>query len=75
MQMAQMINMMQNPNQMINSLIQSNPAMQRAIEMTKGKTPEEIEQVCRNVCEQKGINYDEAFQQFQRLGSQFGINP
>lgn len=73
--MMQMVNMMRNPNQAITSLMQSNPAMRRAMEMTQGRTPEEIQQVCRNICEQRGINYDEALNQFHGMCSQFGINP
>ena len=75
MQMMQFASMMRNPNQAITNMIQSNPAMKRALEMTKGKSGEEIQQVCRNICEQRGINYDDALNQFKSISSQFGINP
>lgn len=42
--------------------------------MSQGKTDEEIQQVCRNVCDQRGINYDEALQRFRSMSTQFGIN-
>ena len=72
--MMQMLNMMRNPNQAIANMLQSNPEMKRAMEMTNGKSPEEIQQVCRNICEQRHINYDQALGQFKEIMSQFGIN-
>ena len=72
--MMQMLNMMRNPNQAIANVLQSNPEMKRAMEMTNGKSPEEIQQVCRNICEQRHINYDQALVQFKGIMSQFGIN-
>lgn len=73
--MMQMVNMIRNPNQAFTSLMQSNPAMKRAMEMSQGKSPNEIQQVCKNICEQRGIDYNAALQQFQSMSSQFGINP
>lgn len=74
-QMMQFVNMMKNPNQAIDSLMQNNPMMKRAMEMSNGRSPEQIQQVCRNICEQRGLNYDQMLQQFQSMASQFGINP
>lgn len=73
--MMQFVNMMKNPNQAIDSLMQNNPMMKRAMEMSNNKSPEQIQQVCRNICEQRGLNYDQMLQQFQSMASQFGINP
>lgn len=44
-----------------------NPLFQRAQEMAKGKSPEELEQVARNLCQQRGIDINAAFQQFQQV--------
>ena len=57
-----MNNQQQNLNQMTSS-----PLFKRAQEMANGKTGPEIEQVARNICNQKGVNYDEAVQAFQRM--------
>nr|DAR67939.1 MAG TPA: antitoxin [Caudoviricetes sp.] len=34
--------------------------------MVSGKTPEEIEQIAKNLCQQRGINFDEAWKMFQQ---------
>ena len=67
----QMLGMMNNVNpvqMMQNAMsqqLQSNPLFQRAQEMAKGKNPEELKQICGNLCEQRGINLEQAFNQFQ----------
>lgn len=58
-----------NPNMLINQMAQSNPLMQRALEMTNGKTPAECEAIVRNIARQRGMN-DEQFNQFV---NQFGF--
>lgn len=67
-QMAQMMGQMMNggnPQQMMNQMAGNNPVMKRAMEMSEGKTPEQLKDVCKNLCEQRGINFDDAFNQFQ----------
>lgn len=52
----QIINMMQstnNPQQMINTLAQSNPQIKQAIDMCNGKNPQEV---FNNLCKQNGKN-------------------
>lgn len=44
--------------------------MHRAIEMGQGKTPQEIEQIASNLCKQRGIDLNEAYEQFK---AQMGI--
>lgn len=39
----------------------------RAKEMTRGKTESELEQVARNICAEKGISYESALQQFNKI--------
>jgi hypothetical protein len=53
--------------------MQNNPNMRRAMEMSEGKSPEQIQQVCRNLCDQMGVNYNDALNQFQSMSAQFGI--
>ena len=57
-----------NPFQMIQQL-QSNPLFQRAQQMSQGTTEQELQQICKNLCQQRGLNLDEAMAQFK---SQFG---
>lgn len=57
-----------NPMQMMQQF-QNNPMMGRAQEMAKGKTPQEMEQLCRNLCQQKGIDFD----QLKQMANQFGM--
>ena len=70
---VQMLGMMRNPKQAINSMfqqnLQANPLFKRAQQMAEGKTPEQLQQVAQNLCQQKGIDMNQALQQFQ---SQFG---
>ena len=70
---VQMMGMMRNPKQAINSMfqqnLQANPLFKRAQQMVEGKTPEQLQQVAQNLCQQKGIDMNQALQQFQ---SQFG---
>ena len=70
---VQMMGMMRNPKQAINSMfqqnLQANLIFKRAQQMAEGKTPEQLQQVAQNLCQQKGIDMNQAIQQFQ---SQFG---
>lgn len=69
----QLMGMMRNPKQAANSMfqqnLQANPLFKRAQQMAEGKTPEQLQQVAQNLCQQKGIDMNQALQQFQ---SQFG---
>ena len=49
---------------------QNNPMFRRAQQMAAGKSPQQIQQIAQNICNQKGINIDEAFNQFK---NQFGL--
>ena len=48
----------------------SHPLFNRAQQMAVGKTPSELQQVAKNLCSEKGINYDEAMYAFRQ---QFGF--
>lgn len=64
-----------NPNQMmLNMLSQganNNPMMTNILNMAKDGDAKGIETFARNICKERGISYDEAFNKFK---SQFGIN-
>lgn len=69
MQMMQQIGRGGNPAQMMQSMMQSqlqnNPLFQRAQEMANGKSQQEIEQIARNLCQQRGIDLNQAMEQFK----------
>ena len=44
----------------------NNPLFNRAEEMASGKSPEELEQIARNLCQQRGIDINEAWKAFQK---------
>lgn len=60
--MNQMGRMMMN-NMM--SQLQSNPLFQQAQQMAQGKTSEQLRQTCMNLCRSKGLDFDQAWNQFQ----------
>ena len=60
--MNQMGRMMMN-NMM--SQLQGNPMFQQAQQMAQGKTPEQLRQTCMNLCRSKGLDFDQAWNQFQ----------
>lgn len=43
-----------NPMQLMNS-----PLFKRAQQMSKGKNVSQMEETCRNICEQKGLDFDQ----------------
>ena len=67
-----------NPNQMMNPMamlqnLNSNPLFQQAQRMAQGESEAEIIQIARNICEEKGINFDEAYSIFQSQYNQKGM--
>lgn len=53
---------------MTNILLQqlsTHPLFIRAKQMSQGKSKEEIEQIAKNLCVERGLNYDEALNAFQ----------
>lgn len=74
MQTMGMLNQMGNPQQMMNQLmssqLQGNPLFQRAQQMAQGKSPQELEQVAKNLCQQRGIDLGMAISQFNQMMGQ-----
>ncbi len=74
MQMMGMLSGKSNPQQMMSQMmtqqLQSNPLFQRAQQMAQGKSPQELEQVARNLCQQRGIDLDSAMSQFKQMMGQ-----
>ena len=54
--------MQSNSNNFYNS-----PLFERAQLMAQGKSSTELEQIARNICEQKGIKYEDAYKAFCQM--------
>lgn len=52
---------------MIQQMIKGNPLYKRAEQMAQGKSEDELKQVAVNLCQQRGININEAYKQFQNF--------
>lgn len=70
-QLIQMIQKGGNPMQMMESMMGGNPQYQRALQMVKGKSPQEIKQVAANLCQQRGIDFEQAVNQMRQMGLNF----
>lgn len=54
-----------NPMQAVASMAKGNPVMQQGANMIAGKSPEQVEQIARNMAKQRGVNIDEMLQQLR----------
>lgn len=74
MQIMQMMKGVGNPQQMIMNMMKnqagSNPVMNNALQMMEKGDNAGLEKLARNLCSEKGINADEAFNQIK---GQFGM--
>lgn len=71
MQIIQMIKGGSNPQQLIMSFLQqqNNPMANNLLQMAQNGNINEIEQIARNMCAQKGLDFDKEFSSFkQQLG-------
>lgn len=73
-QMMQMIKNGKNPQQMLINMIKqqsnNNPVIKNAVEMLENGDTDGLEQLARNLCKEKHINYEEAI---NKTKNQFGI--
>ena len=68
-QMMQMVQQAGNPMGLMQQFAGQNPLMSRAMQMGQDKSPEQIQNIVRNLAKQKGMN-DEQLNQFL---NQFGL--
>ena len=73
MQLIQMIKQGQNPQQLLLNILEgqakSNPMSANLLELAKKGDSASIEQIARNLCQSKGIDFDKEFSSFkQSLG-------
>ena len=50
---------------MLKQMLGNNPMFQRAKQMAEGKNEQELKQIASNLCKQRGIDFEEAYKQFQ----------
>lgn len=69
MQLVQMIKGGSNPQQLMISILENqmanNPMGQNLLSLAKNNQTQDIEQIARNICQQRGVDYDTAFNNFK----------
>lgn len=69
MQLIQLIKGGQNPQQLIMGFLQqqgnNNPILQNAINLAKNGNSSALESLARNLAAERGLNFDQAFAEFQ----------
>ena len=63
-QMLDQISQTQNPMQMMLQMFGNNPAMNRAIQMSQGKTEEQMKETVKNLGKQAGIDVEQMANMF-----------
>lgn len=67
-QMFQQLRSNVNPLGAMQQMFGSNPLFNRALQMSNGKSPEEMEQIVKNLCSQRGIDFNQAKQMISQMG-------
>lgn len=71
MQIIQAIKQGQNPQQMVMDIVSqrmgNTPMGQNILNLAQNNKGQEIENIARNICQQKGIDYDTSFAQFKQM--------
>lgn len=63
MQMMGMLQNSKNPMAVMKQLAGQNPQLKQVMEITQGKTPQQMQQMAENLAKQKGVNLQEFMQQ------------
>lgn len=72
-QLIQMIKFGQNPQQLMLSILQGNansPLGANLLQLAQNGQTAEIEKIARNMCKERGVDFDTEFQKFRQ---QFGL--
>lgn len=71
MQIIQAIKQGQNPQQITMNIVKermgNTPIGQNLINLAENNKTQEIEQIARNMCQQRGVNFDKEFAAFKSL--------
>lgn len=51
---------------MMNNNLNSNPLFVRAQQMAQGKNQQELQQIALNICKEKGIDMNQAYENFKQ---------
>lgn len=68
-QLIQMIKQGQNPQQLMMSFLQSqanNPFNANLLNLAKNGQTAEIEKIARNMCKERGVDFDQEFSNFRK---------
>ncbi len=57
-----------NPMALLQNMMGNNPQFQRVMEMTKGKSPKELRQVAMNLCQNSGVDFNQAVSKMREMG-------
>lgn len=70
MQFVQLVRMQKNPRQMVMNILQqqssNNPIVSNLLQMAQSGDTKGIEQVARNIMQEKGLDFDAEFNNFKR---------
>lgn len=67
-QIMQMMQRAQNPMQMMQQTLGQYPQFQRALQMVKGQSPQELTRTAENLCQQSGLNFRDIAAQMRQMG-------
>lgn len=57
-----------NPMDLMQSMFGNNPQYQRVMQMVKGKSPKEVRRIAMNLCEQRGLDFNDAVNKMKEMG-------
>lgn len=55
---------------MVNLAMKNNPMFRRAQQMMQGKNEQQLEELARNLCKQRGVDLESAVEQFKSIINQ-----
>lgn len=55
---------------MVNLAMRNNPMFKRVQQMMQGKNEQQLEELAKNLCKQRGVDLDTAVKQFQGIINQ-----
>ena len=67
-QLLSQLSKVQNPQALMMSMFQGNPAMQRAIQMADGKNEEQLKEIVGNLSQQAGIDINQLTSMAKNMG-------
>ena len=53
---------------MMQQMFNGDPTFTRAMQMAQGKSPQQVEQIVRNLCQERGLDFEQLKQNFSQFG-------